>query len=738
METRREVVEPTPTVARHRTQATTLALWTPILLALALAALLSPAASVLAQTVTATVPVGNLPHGVGVNPTTGRVYVANNNSNTVSVIDGATNAVVATVPVGNGPELVGVNPTTGRVYVTNRDSNSVSVIDGVTNAVVATIPLPIATNPNGLAVNPTTGRVYTANYGKDTVSVIDGATNAVVATVPVGNAPVRVAVNPTTSRVYVTNINGNSVSVIDGTTNAVVATIASVQLPYGVGVNPTRSRVYVANLGNNTVTVIDAATNTVVATVPVGTNPYGVGVNPTTSHVYAANETSNDVSVIEDLPPIDPTSTTLSCAPASVMVGTSTTCTATVSNVTTPTGAVSFSSSGVGSLGGNPCTLSGSGSSASCSVSYTPSAVGPGSHTITATYAGDSAHTGSSGSAAVTVTPRPTSTVVTCSPNSIQAGGGTTTCTGTVTDTAAGTPSAPQVTITFSSSNGSGTFAGNPCTLTPLTGNTQSSCQVTYSATKASTDTITATYNGDDGVHGGSSGTTAVTIKPGPPANVTVAPATQTQAVDTTSCVTGTVTDAFGNPISGVMVNFSVTGVNMASGSSTTNANGQATFCYVGRLFGTDTVRASVNSSAPFGTATVIWTLPVTTPLCAVDITNGGWVIANDGDKASFGGNASSDQAGSPRGQEQYTDSPANLDVHSINVQAIVCGSNMEKAEILGQATINGSGQHAYRIDVSDPDSTGGSDTYGILLDTGYDSGIHPLGGGHVEIHKSS
>jgi hypothetical protein len=164
-----------------------------------------------------------------------------------------------------------------------------------------------------------------------------------------------------------------------------------------------------------------------------------------------------------------------------------------------------------------------------------------------------------------------------------------------------------------------------------------------------------------------------------------------------------------------VVVQFTVTGVNMASGSSTTNASGQATFCYVGRLFGADTVKATASATAT-GVATVTWTLPVTTPLCSVDITNGGWIIANNGDKASFGGNASSDAAGNPTGQEQYTDSPANVDFHSSSVLAIVCDSTMERAEIFGQGTVNGSGTYNYRIDLTDPDSTNTSDTYGILM----------------------
>ena len=52
-------------------------------------------------------------------------------SNTVSVIDPATNTVVATIPVGDSPYGVAINPTNGLVYVTNVHSNTVSVVSTV-------------------------------------------------------------------------------------------------------------------------------------------------------------------------------------------------------------------------------------------------------------------------------------------------------------------------------------------------------------------------------------------------------------------------------------------------------------------------------------------------------------------------------------------------------------------------------------------------------------------------------
>ena len=59
----------------------------------------------------AAVPVGNVPQGVGVDPTVHRAYVANSGSNTVTVIDTTTNTVVGTpIAVGAGPIAVAIGP----------------------------------------------------------------------------------------------------------------------------------------------------------------------------------------------------------------------------------------------------------------------------------------------------------------------------------------------------------------------------------------------------------------------------------------------------------------------------------------------------------------------------------------------------------------------------------------------------------------------------------------------------
>ncbi|WP_151061999.1 PE domain-containing protein [Mycobacterium tuberculosis] len=155
----------------------------------------------------------NDPHGVAVNPG-GNIYVTNQGSNTVSVIDPVTNTVTGSITDGNGPSGVAVSPVTGLVFVTNFDSNTVSVIDPNTNTVTGSIP--VGTGAYGVAVNPG-GNIYVTNQFSNTVSVIDPATNTVTGSpIPVGLDPTGVAVNPVTGVVYVTNSLDDTVSVITG------------------------------------------------------------------------------------------------------------------------------------------------------------------------------------------------------------------------------------------------------------------------------------------------------------------------------------------------------------------------------------------------------------------------------------------------------------------------------------------------------------------------------------------
>jgi hypothetical protein len=253
---------------------------------------------------------------------------------------------------------------------------------------------------------------------------------------------------------------------------------------------------------------------------------FGTAGSQTITAGYGGDSTHADSSGSQAVT-VDPRSarTTVSCSPNPVAVGRSTTCTATVTDTSagtasTPTGTVRFSlfSNDAGSFSDNQCTLTQTSPGvASCAVTYTPSAVGTGSHTIVVQYGGDSKHAGnilSFGETSVTViAPRSTSTGVSCSPNPV-AVGTTSTCTATVSDTDAGAASTPTGSVGFAT-NGPGSFSAGSCTLSETSAGV-ANCSVSYTPTASGTlrtDTITASSGGDS-THAGSSATAAVAVQP--------------------------------------------------------------------------------------------------------------------------------------------------------------------------------------------------------------------------------
>jgi YVTN family beta-propeller protein len=66
--------------------------------------------------------------GVVVDGATGNVFLTNSQANTVSLISGTTDNVVATIAVGSDPFGIGADPISGVVYVANRQSDDLTVI----------------------------------------------------------------------------------------------------------------------------------------------------------------------------------------------------------------------------------------------------------------------------------------------------------------------------------------------------------------------------------------------------------------------------------------------------------------------------------------------------------------------------------------------------------------------------------------------------------------------------------
>src|SRR5436190_4286900 len=149
---------------------------TVVLLILGLACLRPAAAQSTGSTFGDVIPLGGTPSDVVLDELRGRLYLVNNNKNSVDVYDYNLHQVVNTVKVGVTPLAAAMSMDNAWLYVTNNGSASMSVIDLSSLSVTQTVLLP--SKPQGVAVGAD-GRALVSMVGTGVVGGIPQGTLSV-------------------------------------------------------------------------------------------------------------------------------------------------------------------------------------------------------------------------------------------------------------------------------------------------------------------------------------------------------------------------------------------------------------------------------------------------------------------------------------------------------------------------------------------------------------------------------
>ena len=132
----------------------------------------------------------------------------------VSVIDRETRKNIAEIPVHLHPGGMVLSPDGNRLYVANANSDLITVIDTRTDKEIKSFSskpmevLPFGSAPNALSIDPAGQTLYVANGGNNSLAVIDLKTDQVTGLIPTGWYPGSVIMNREGSKLFVANIKG--------------------------------------------------------------------------------------------------------------------------------------------------------------------------------------------------------------------------------------------------------------------------------------------------------------------------------------------------------------------------------------------------------------------------------------------------------------------------------------------------------------------------------------------------
>ena len=184
-----------------------------------------------------------------------------------------------------------------RIYVANESTNDVSVIDATTFQPIGTIPS-LNHSTHDLAVSRDGRRLYASNLASGRISVIDTVKRETIASIYTGERCHVVALSNDDSQLWVANIGENTISIIDTKTFRILGTIPVGKGPTGLTFSHDGRFAFVSGQGDKTVGVIDTATHQVIKTIPVGANPHFMVVSRD-GHVWGVNTGQNDIYVLD-------------------------------------------------------------------------------------------------------------------------------------------------------------------------------------------------------------------------------------------------------------------------------------------------------------------------------------------------------------------------------------------------------------------------------------------------------
>jgi len=274
-----------------------------------------------------------------------RVYVPNELSNDVAIIDPVSLTVIGRFPVDASPEHITPDWDLSKLYVNNMNGATLTVIDPQTEKPVETRKVPFPYNlyytPDGtkaIVVADYLGMGMIADNGlyfydrktwellkfvqvpwpgvnhldfspdgtflivscesAGVVAKIDTVNMAVVGPIELGGSPLDVRLAPAGDVFFVANQGTNGVDVVDAVSMQRVDFIPTNTGAHGFAFSRDVTRLFVTNRYAGTISVIDVATRKVVDTWVVGGSPDMAAVSPDGSQLWVSNRFHGSVVVI--------------------------------------------------------------------------------------------------------------------------------------------------------------------------------------------------------------------------------------------------------------------------------------------------------------------------------------------------------------------------------------------------------------------------------------------------------
>jgi DNA-binding beta-propeller fold protein YncE len=233
----------------------------------------------------------------------GRLFVAALENGTLEVVDLKAGEWSRSVPGIKAPQGIAYLPEINKLYVANENDDSLKVFRGDTLALLKTIPLDLGSNR--VAYDPLSGHLFVGYGGASAklehgeLGIIDPKTDQLIKKVPVGIRPAEILIDKIGKTLFVFESRGNVIQVIDARKNELLHIWpVSSQRPGDGAFDEANHRLLIGTRNPPSMIVMDSTTGKEVARLPTVEGMDGVYFDARLKRVYVSGGRDNDVGYI--------------------------------------------------------------------------------------------------------------------------------------------------------------------------------------------------------------------------------------------------------------------------------------------------------------------------------------------------------------------------------------------------------------------------------------------------------
>ncbi len=252
-----------------------------------------------------TISVGRRPRAMALSHDGEHLFVALGDDDLIEVIDVRSHESVQRLSPGPEPEVIRVDPNRPFIYVSNEDDSIITVVDY--EARTRMLEIPVGVEPEGIAVSPDGSWLVSTTETSNMAHFIDTESFEIEHNVLVDARPRHAEFTPDGSEVWVSAEIGGTVTVIDMESFERKETIRfdvrgvtreTVQ-PVGIAMTSDGRYAFVALGPSNRVAVVDRNSYAVLDYILVGHRVWHLALDGNESRLFTTNGVSGDVTVID-------------------------------------------------------------------------------------------------------------------------------------------------------------------------------------------------------------------------------------------------------------------------------------------------------------------------------------------------------------------------------------------------------------------------------------------------------